>query len=159
MGLAFDASSLILLQEVGLLQEVAQLRIELATTAETLHEVRSATVHGLVRNGTLKVLQTPISGIPPELRQGLGEGEMSILALAAENRSLWAVLDEKLARQVAVALKIRFLGTARLIKHLADKGIMSIDRAQAILESLPRIGFFIEPATIREVLEERPLDL
>ncbi len=65
----------------------------------------------------------------------------------------------KPARDVARTLRIRFLGTARLIKHLADKAIVPFHRARAILESLPRIGFYIESATIRAVLEEEPLEL
>ena len=159
MGLAFDASSLIILQELGLLRDVVRLGVGLVTTDEVLREVQSPTVHALVPTGDLELVHARIAAISSTLRLGLGPGEASILAFVAENPSFWAVLDEKAARQVARDLGFRFLGTARLVKHLADKGLMSADRARAILESLPRIGFFIEPETIREVLGEKPIEL
>ena len=159
MGLVFDASSLIILNEIGLLPEVVRLSVALTTTGDVLAEVKSANVHDLVQRGDIRIVNARTEILPPETRLRLGSGETSAIAFAAENPTYWAVLDERLARDAASRLGIRFLGTARLIRHLADRGILTKDRARSLLESLSRIGFYIEDDTIRRVLEESPLEI
>jgi len=159
VGLVFDASSLIILNEVGLLRDLIRLPIALATTQSVLAEVHSATVHELSRRGAIGVVTSRREVVPPEIRLRLGSGETSVIAWVVENPAYWAVLDERLARDAARRLGIRFLGTARLIKHLADKGILTFDRARSLLESLPGIGFYIRNDTIRLVLGEPPLEI
>ena len=159
MGLVFDASSLIILNEIGLLPDVVRLPIALATTDEVLKEVHSTTVHELSRRGAIGIVNASPMTVPPEIRLRLGGGEISVIAWVVENPAYWAVLDERLARDAARKLDIRFLGTARLIKHLADKGILTFDRARSLLESLPRIGFYIREDTTRLVLSESQLEI
>lgn len=159
MGLVFDASSLIILNEIGLLPDVVRLPVALATTEEVLTEVRSATVHELSRRGAIGTVKSSPTAVPPEIRLRLGGGETSVIAWVLQNPAYWAVLDERLARDAARRLDIRFLGTARLIKHLADEGILTLNRARSLLESLPRIGFYIREDTIRGVLGEPPLEI
>src|SRR3970282_1390687 len=98
VGLVFDSSSLIILNEVGLLRDLIRLPIALATTQSVLAEVHSATVHELSRRGAIGVVTSRREVVPPEIRLRLGSGETSVIAWVVENPAYWAVLDERLAR-------------------------------------------------------------
>ena len=159
MGLAFDASSLILLEEIGLVSSVLRLGIDLVTTGAVIDEVHSLALRTIAKGGKIRIASARERSLPSELRLGLGPGEISIIEFVVETPGFWAVLDERRARAVAQSFGIRYLGTARIVKHLADRGILGKAEARGLLESLPSHGFYIERSVIEEIFREPMLDL
>lgn len=159
MGLLFDSSSLIIVMEIGMFPYVLQLGVQCAVTRPVVVEVHSVRLKDYIERGELVVVPPVPPSLGLENRLGLGEGEISVLEYALLNRQYWSVLDEKRAREVARRMGLRYIGTARLLKHLADRSLLTRDRLRQALESLPTFGFYIEPGTINEVLDEPELEI
>jgi predicted nucleic acid-binding protein len=82
---------------------------------------------------------------------GLGAGESSVLSLALENPGSWVVLDDRLARQVAIHLNIPLLGTAGILLRAKNAGHLSA--VHPVLKQLVSLGFRLRPETVRDILD------
>jgi uncharacterized protein len=69
----------------------------------------------------------------------LGPGESEVLALALELREAVLVLDDRLARKVALTLGLRMTGTLGLL--LDAKRVGRIERVAPLLNELESLGF------------------
>ena len=90
---------------------------------------------------------SPAGGL---LASDLGAGESATLALALERPGSWAVLDDRLARQAAVALRVPLLGTAGIL--LRAKRASHLPSVAPALAQLAALGFRLKPATRRAIL-------
>jgi predicted nucleic acid-binding protein len=52
----------------------------------------------------------------------------------------------------------RYIGTAGLIAHLLEVGLLSRVEAETIVRGLPAKDFYIDPGTIEDVLRSRRLE-
>jgi uncharacterized protein len=86
-----------------------------------------------------------------ELRAELDPGEAEAIALALEKQADLILVDERLGRQVAMALGLRVTG---LLGVLAEaKRASLIERVKPVIEDLhERAGFWISAELIAEVL-------
>jgi predicted nucleic acid-binding protein len=85
------------------------------------------------------------------LSLGLGAGESSVLSLALENPGSWVVLDDRLARQVAIHLNIPLLGTAGILLRAKNAG--HLEAVHPVLKQLVSLGFRLRPETVRNILD------
>jgi hypothetical protein len=81
----------------------------------------------------------------------LGAGESAVLSLALEHPGSWVVLDDKLARQAAVHLKLPLLGTAGILLRAKRAGHLSA--ILPVLNQLAALGFRLTPGTMRNILD------
>jgi len=160
MGLVFDASSLIILDSVGLLGKICATDLQLIVPkVVSVREVNSEYFSKKVLDGRFQVLEPPTDLFPFDLRPGLGDGEIAVIALVLKEPQHWAVLDDFRGRNVARLLNVRFLGTARLVKYLIDKGMLGNVSVPGILYEMKNAGFHIDEETILRVMKEPILDL
>ena len=80
----------------------------------------------------------------------LGKGEIEVLALALEQPGYVSVLDDRLARNFAQALSLRFTGTLGLL--LDAKQNQLIEAVSPAIDDLKTLGFRVSPATIQAIL-------
>jgi predicted nucleic acid-binding protein len=96
------------------------------------------------------VVRSPTSQAALPLATDLGPGESQTLALALETPDSVVVLDDALARQVADALHVRFIGTLGLL--LQGKRAGHLSSIAPLLDQLQALRFRLAPGTRTAVL-------
>jgi predicted nucleic acid-binding protein len=81
---------------------------------------------------------------------GLGRGESEVLAMGSEAASKILLLDDRLARQVARHLKLRFTGTLGVLLRAKKEG--HLRQVSSILHRLQEQGFWVDATTRSAVL-------
>jgi predicted nucleic acid-binding protein len=82
----------------------------------------------------------------------LGAGEKEVLALAMQVPGAVLILDERLGRLYANALKLSFTGTLGILLRAKVEG--RIPRIEPLLEHLDRLAFRLSPSTRTAVLKQ-----
>jgi len=82
----------------------------------------------------------------------LGAGEKEVLALGTQVPAVVLILDERLGRLHAEALKLAFTGTMGIL--LRAKAEDRIPRIEPLLEHLDRLGFRLSARTRAAVLKQ-----
>jgi predicted nucleic acid-binding protein len=155
MGIVLDASALIILDELGLLESLLELDREVIVPRTALNEVRSTKVQQLADAGRFKVVNPDLRLIPIEIRPGLGTGESGVLAYCLEHIR-WAVLDDLASRRAAGNLGLKCVGPARLLSYMAVRGATAGESLEGVLKRVKELGFWIDDRTISRVLREPP---
>ncbi len=154
-----DASSFIVLDDCDLLQKLSLIPGTVVVLPEVSVEVKSDQFHALVDSGALHAERNvPSEPLPSQLTLGLHDGEMAVLRYCRGFASRLAIIDDGAAREVAELVHARYIGTAKLIIHMADVGLLARAEAEAIVRSLPARDFYIEPNVIEKVLRSPPLE-
>jgi len=81
----------------------------------------------------------------------LGAGETEVLALAVESSDAVAILDDALARQVAVTVGVRFTGTLGLLLDAKRAGLVTA--VAPVLDELQALRFRIASHTRAAILK------
>ena len=95
-------------------------------------------------------IRTPISQPALPLITDLGPGESEVLMLALEIKDTVVILDDSLARWVAVLLDIRVTGSLGLL--IDAKKAKLIKSVRPVLDQLQLLRFRISPATRAAIL-------
>ncbi len=95
-------------------------------------------------------VRAPISMSALPLINDLGPGESQVLALALEEKDCIVILDDKLARKAALSLRIRFMGTLRILLDAKVAGF--IPAVAPLLNRLQSLRFNLDPKTQSAVL-------
>jgi predicted nucleic acid-binding protein len=81
----------------------------------------------------------------------LGAGESEVLALGLELTNAIVILDDRLGRYYAEALKLTFTGTLGILLRAKVEGFFP--RIEPVLEQLERLRFRLSPRTRDAVLK------
>ena len=95
-------------------------------------------------------VRRPVSAAALPLVRDLGPGETEVLMLGLESRESILVLDDALARRVAVGLGLRLTGTLGIL--LSAKRIGLLSAVTPLLDRLQRLRFHLAPQTRAAVL-------
>jgi predicted nucleic acid-binding protein len=143
-----DASALILMAKIGLLEEISQ-ELDLHTTEEVYREAtRAETYDAQViqqRTEDDKVIEekAPEEGIEKILdRFNLDRGEASVIAYCREQNMDIVATDDKQAINACKILRIKFTTSLKLLERSQEKGLLSQEKALAKLGELDRYGWF-----------------
>ena len=102
------------------------------------------------RPGLTVIAESEIAPLDPAYAQGLGTGEVAVLAYAAQHGHV-ALIDDRRARAIAQRLKIVTVGSGAVLLALKVNGhIYSIRPA---LEAWQAHGYFVAPAIADELLQ------
>lgn len=96
-------------------------------------------------------VREPASAAALPLVTDLGSGEVQVLALGLEVPGAIVVLDDKPARRIARMLGLPHTGTLGLLLDAKHAGLVAA--VAPLLERLEGLGFRIDAATRRNVLE------
>lgn len=162
MNVVVNATPLIALSLIGRLDLLPQLFDEVLVPQTVYDEV---VTHGAGRAGTTTVARAPwIVVVAPTTRPaldplllGLDAGEMDVLLLAREVKPDWVLIDERLARRVAKALKLPVKGTVGLLLAAVMVDLMSKTEALDALTMMTANGIRVGPrwqAWLRDELEK-----
>ena len=158
LTLIFDASTLITLNELGLIPLLSQLasQHEIIIPEKVRQELKTTKLQ-LPRTEP-KIKQTDL---PPHLSsalEGLGEGEKEAITiaylLAAKGVNCTVVTDDKKARKTCKKLKVKATGTLGIIEHLKISRIITKKEALKALAKIPQTSLYITP-DITEKAEQK----
>lgn len=144
-----DSSSLIALEQIGLLQTVEPLFAELLIPPAVAREI-TPTLPARPPWISERALQRPIDR--RVLAAALGPGESEVISLALELDSYGVMIDERPARRLAAQLGLQVAGAVRVLLEAKAAGLLPLIRPS--LDSLLDVGFFVSRQVIDEALAE-----
>ena len=157
MSVVSNASPLISLARIGRLDLLRQLYGELFIPEAVWHEV---VIEGVGQPGadevkaatwikTQSVTNTPLISA---LRQELDAGEAEAIALTLETQAELLLMDERVGREVARHLGLRYTGLIVVLVEAKHKEVLSAVKPQ--LDALNMAGFRISDALYVRVLQD-----
>ena len=158
MSVVSNASPLISLARIGKLDLLRQLYGEVFIPEAVWHEV---VIEGVGQPGADEVkaatwIKTQLVTNTPlvhALRQELDAGEAEAIALTLETQAELLLMDERVGREVARHLGLRYTGLIGVLVEAKHKGVLSVVTPQ--LDELRNIaGFRISDALYVRVLQD-----
>jgi predicted nucleic acid-binding protein len=149
-----NASPLIFLTEVGLLEVLRQPGIPVLVPDVVLDEVsrlgpNDPAIQAVQRSPRVQIVSTPT--IPDVvLVWDLDAGESAVLAVALEQPNSMAIRDDRPARRCAQVLNIQTQGTLGLV--LVAKQRSMIPAVRPVLEQLKQAGMYMSDRLEKEIL-------
>ena len=138
-----NASPVILLAKVGLIQHVPSLAHPLVIpepVAEEIRQCRTVDVAVSWINGNGRsFVQPPVQELAELRGTKIGSGERSVISWAAANRGFVAVMDDSGARVFAERFRLPVLGSVGIILRL-KKGSKLIATANALVQVRAGLG-------------------
>jgi predicted nucleic acid-binding protein len=148
-----NASPIILLAKVGLIERVPELAQSLVVPQPVVDEILRARGEAAARwlSEAGRQFIRPAVGELTELSgSNIGSGERAVIAWAAAHRGFRALLDDREARIMAQRLGIRILGTVGVVLRLKKAGL--ILEARSPLMQIKQVGGYISDDLMREAL-------
>ncbi len=149
-----DTSPLQYLHQLGQLELLPTLLQSVVIPTAVEEELRAGRERGIDLPDTGKLpwveIRDPKGVTALPLVRDLGQGETGVLALALESSDTLAILDDRLARKVAVSMGIPIRGTLGLLLDARSRGLVS--SVSPLLDELARLGFRIASHTRIEIL-------
>lgn len=150
-----NASPLIFLSRAGhleLLHHFAERVLVPRTVADEirLKGERDITAKAVDETSWIEVVPAP--AMPEEISQwGLGPGEAAVLAIAAANPAVEAVIDDLAGRKCAAHLGIPARGTLGIVLAAKRRGL--IPQARVVIEDMLRSGLYLSRTVLDEALK------
>ena len=158
MSIVSNASPLINLARIGKLDLLRQLYGELVIPEAVWHEV---VVKGVGQPGVdeikaaswIKTQQVANRQLVQALRQELDAGEAEAIALTIETKAELLLMDERLGRETACHLGLRYTGLIGVLIEAKHKGLIS--KVKPHLDALRDMaGFRVSDALYIRVLQD-----
>lgn len=96
-------------------------------------------------------IESPLSTAALPLIADLGAGETEVLILALESPGSTVILDDSLAREVAMLRGISLTGTLGILLNAKQNGL--IQQVEPLLDQLQKLRFRLSDSTRRAVLK------
>lgn len=140
--------------QLGLLELLPELYGQIAIPRSVCDEIARGRALGVVLPDISALywahVAAPRGKVIFPLSNGLGKGELEVIALANETPDHLALLDDRRARRFADLLHIRYTGTLGLL--LKAKQIGRLERLAPLCERLAECGLRLRPETRRSLL-------
>lgn len=101
--------------------------------------------------GLAGLLSTPERCVFRELLRMLAPGEASCIACAMKRGGIVAT-DDRTARQCCADRKIAFTGTVGILRSCCEDKTLSIEEADAILQSMVQAGFYSPVHSLNDLI-------
>ncbi len=153
-----DAGPLIALAVGGVLPACVQMLGGLAVPEAVLLECTAdpsapgaAVIGALCSSTAIDIVpQALLTPLDAAFAQGLGSGELAVLAYAAEH-SLLALIDERRARKVAQRLQVAVIGSGTLLAQMVQLGLLA--SLEPVFAAWHKHGYFVSPAVQAQIVQ------
>ena len=159
MSAVVNATPLIALSIIDRLDLLPLLFGEVLTPSAVYAEVVTSGhdrpgVAAMLRATWLKVEQPALSPAVEPMLLGLDLGELQVLLLAREINADWVVIDEKLGRRVARAMRLPVKGTLGVLLAAHYAGRFTTDECHQAVAAFTAAGVRLSPALISWFLDQ-----
>jgi predicted nucleic acid-binding protein len=143
----FNTSPIQYLYQLGLFDVLKALYDKIRLPEEVVQEILKGKTEGvelpdIEKFSFVEVLDSKVSTFSRLVRD-LGKGETAVIVHGLENPEAMVVLDDLLARRVAMELGLKLTGTAGIL--IAAKAMGLVSDVGTHLGQLERLGFYISP--------------
>lgn len=143
----FNTSPIQYIYQIGLIHILEELYRKVYVPNEVSDEIEKGIYEGVdlpdIRHaGFVEILDAKATYLSSVVRD-LGKGETAVILHGLENSRSTIVVDDFLARKVALELEIRFTGTAGILIAAKNKGL--IQSINPYLDLLTKLGFYLPP--------------
>ncbi len=149
-----NTSPLQYLHQLGLMDTFRRLTGNIIVPPAVIEEIEEGYLQNIdlpkISNLSWIKIRAPISMSALPLVNDLGKGESQVLALALEEKNAIVIIDDRLAREAAIFLKIRLIGTLRILLDAKVAGF--IPSVAPFLDKLQALRFNLDPKTRTAVL-------
>jgi predicted nucleic acid-binding protein len=150
-----NASPVILLAKVGLIEHVSKLAKHLVIPEPVATEITTPSKEDVAVNWLKgrgkQFVRPPAIELPVLSASGIGSGERSVISWAAANPEFTAVLDDYEARLAAQRLGLKVLGTIGVVLRLKQAGL--IPDAKTAMLRIRNVGGYFSDALLGEALQ------
>lgn len=152
--LVCDTSALQYLHQLGKLELVDYLVDGVVVPPAVVQELEDGRDAGVdlprVREIEWIEIRHPAGECDAPLVTDMGPGETEVLMLTIEQSATVALLDDKLPRDVARRLGLKFTGTLGLLLDAKKSGLIA--EVRPLLDGLDELGFHVSPQTRQTIL-------
>jgi len=149
-----NASPLILLGKIALLELLPRLTTNMLVPAGVIAEIQQGTANDTARQWLSQAPQNWIMEVPhihPVVAAwNLGQGESEVLSFATFNPGYTVVIDDLAARNCAISLHLPMLGTLGILLMAKKDGLL--DQITPFVKALQTVGMRLSPSLISKVL-------
>jgi predicted nucleic acid-binding protein len=150
--IVLDATPLIYLAKAGLLHLLDHLsyrvlispevRREVVDEGKQRHAADAFIVEREISDGVLEEREVSHRGFLELMMRipGMDPAEGEVLTLARESKGV-AIVDDRIARDVAIANRVKHAGTAFLLATLVRRGVITHEEAKEALDEMVRHGW------------------
>lgn len=159
MVAVFDSSPLIFLSKLGVIEPA----ISLFNKAIVPHFVKDeisgrddeafSALEKLIETGSIEIVNAKSSRFVNALRRRLGKGESEAIVVALDSEAEFAILDDRVARLIAIQLGLSVKGTLGIIKRLMELGKFKRD-LKDLYEDLRNMGFRVKENLFWEIFSD-----
>jgi predicted nucleic acid-binding protein len=111
----------------------------------------AAVIAALCNTAAIDIVpQALLTPLDAALAQGLGSGELAVLAYAAEH-GLLALIDERRARKVAQRLNVAVIGSGTLLAQMVQQALLG--GLAPVFAAWHRHGYFVSPAVQAQIVQ------
>jgi len=154
-----DTSALIGLVQINLFEILKEIFLEIYIPSAVYHEVvvkgkgktGADEIKAAVSNGWLMKTSVLDDLAVNALLTNINKGEAEVIILAKELKLDYALIDEKIARNIAKLMSVKTIGVIGVINMAVMAGI-SINKKSAV-DQLRNVGFRISEKLYRKILE------
>jgi uncharacterized protein len=114
-------------------------------------------VEAAVRERWLRVMSPALSPAVEPVLLGLDQGELQVLLLAREINADWVVIDEKLGRRVARAMRLPVKGTLGVLLAAYYAGRFPAEDCRRAVSAFTTAGIRLSPSLIEWFLGQLTL--
>ncbi len=109
---------------------------------------------GAIKNNLITVKEAKNRILVNALLDPLAMGEAETITLATEEKVDYIVLDDKLARKRAKAMKLNVIGTLKILRLMYESKLIDKSETMKAMEKLRETGFRISEDIIGRALKE-----
>lgn len=153
--LVCDTSALQYLYQLQLFQILPVLSDRVVVPTAVVRELAQGQLAGITVPDPTQfdwiVIRSPADTLSVPHTRDLGSGEIEVLALTSESKGAVAVLDDRLARNLAHELGLPFTGTLGLLVDAKRKGLIPL--LEPVLDQLQSMRFRVSPTTRMAILK------
>ena len=157
-----NSSVIIALSTLGYLNKLRPLFKEILIAKAVFDEICSAgqgligerELQEAVKTNLIEVREVKNRLLVNAILDPLAMGEAETIALASEEKVDYIVLDDKLARRRAKAMKLNVVGTLRILRLMYDAKLIGKSEIIKGLEKLRETGFRISEDVVNKVTKE-----
>ena len=157
-----NSSVIIALSTLGYLNKLSPLFKEILIAKAVFDEICSAgqgligerELQEAVKTNLIEVREVKNRLLVNAILDPLAMGEAETIALASEEKVDYIVLDDKLARRRAKAMKLNVVGTLRILRLMYDAKLIGKSEIIKGLEKLRETGFRISEDVVNKVTKE-----
>ena len=157
MKAVFNSSPIIILSKFNILEETFNIFNEVIIPEMVFQEIaiKDDKIYKFLNEKKDLIKKTNLKKLYNYLRFRLGKGEAEAIAIGIENNIDFVILDDLVARKVAMQLGLKVKGSLAIIKYFLQKNKVQYNSLDDLYQKIIKYGFRIHKKIFLKIFEEK----